>query len=50
MTHPDLEAANTLGEPDKVTPKPGSGVVVEGGSLHARLPPLSYQMIRLALG
>jgi len=50
MTHPDLDAANTLAEPDKVTPKPGSGIVVEDESLQALMPPLSYQMIRLALG
>jgi len=50
IAHPDLEAANTLAMPDTVTPQPGSGIVIEDGSLQARLPPLSYQLIRLALG
>jgi alpha-N-arabinofuranosidase len=49
LTHADLGAANTLGDPEAVTPKPGAGASVADGSLELRLPPLSYQMIRLAL-
>ena len=50
MTHADLEAVNTMSQPDKIAPKAGSGVVVDDGVVMAKLPPFSYQMIRLALG
>jgi alpha-N-arabinofuranosidase len=49
MTSPDLEAVNTLKKPMTVAPKAGSGAKVKDGRLTARLPPYSYQMIRLAL-
>ena len=47
-----LEAANTLASPQTVTPnkgKKGSGAAVANGILTAKLPPHSYQMIRLTL-
>jgi len=44
-----LEAVNTLAKPLAVVPKKGSGASVKDGRLTARLPPYSYQMIRLAL-
>ena len=49
MTNADLEAVNTLSAPLAVAPKKGSGAEVKDGRLTARLPPYSYQMIRLAL-
>jgi alpha-N-arabinofuranosidase len=49
MTHDDLHATNTLERPDHVAPRAGTGAVVEEGTLRASLPPLSWQMIRLAL-
>ena len=48
MQHSDLEAANTLAEPDKVTPKAGTGLRVADGAVQGKLPPLSYHMVRLA--
>lgn len=48
MTHPDLRATNTLAAPDTVVPRSGTGAVVAEGRLTARLPPLSWQMIRLS--
>lgn len=50
MVDSDLEAANTLQHQGRITPKPGTGAVVTDGVLLARLPPYSYQMIRLKLG
>ena len=49
MTSADLEAVNTLSAPLAVAPKKGSGAAVKDGRLTARLPPYSYQMMRLAL-
>ena len=49
IAHADLEAVNTLSEPGKVGPKAGSGVALDEGFMKAKLPPLSYQMIRLSL-
>ena len=43
----DLEARNTLSNPMTIKPVAGSGAVVEGHTLSAKLPPYSYQMIRL---
>jgi alpha-N-arabinofuranosidase len=48
MTNANLEAVNTLTAPLAVAPKKGSGAEVKDGQLTARLPPYSYQMIRLA--
>jgi alpha-L-arabinofuranosidase len=49
MTNADLEAANTLSAPLAVAPTKGSGAEVKDGRLTARLPPYSYQMLRLVL-
>ena len=49
MTNANLEAVNTLSAPLAVAPKKGSGAKVKDERLTARLPPYSYQMLRLAL-
>ena len=49
MTNADLEAVNTLSAPLAVAPKKGAGAEVKDGQLTARLPPYSYQMLRVAL-
>ena len=49
MTHTDLEAANTLDNQHNVTAKPGTGARVEDGKLMLKLPPYSYQMIRVSV-
>jgi alpha-N-arabinofuranosidase len=47
MTHRDLRAVNGLKSQNDVVPKAGSGLKVDGGTLTGKLPPYSYQMIRL---
>ena len=49
MINPDLEAVNTLSAPLAVAPKKGSGAEVKEQRLTAKLPPYSYQMLRLTL-
>lgn len=49
MTHADLRAANTLQNQAEVAPRKGSGAQVDGAELTAKLPPYSYQMLRLKL-
>ena len=49
ITHADLKVANTLANQNAVAPKSGSGVAVDGGKLTGKLPPYSYQMIRVQL-
>jgi alpha-N-arabinofuranosidase len=49
MTSESLEAANTRDAPSTVTPKKGATAAVVNGRLNAKLPPYSYQMIRLSL-
>jgi alpha-L-arabinofuranosidase len=49
MTNADLNAVNTLSAPLAVAPKKGSGAEVKDGKLTARLPPYSYQMLRVGL-
>jgi len=49
MTHSDLRAVNSLKDQNAVVPKAGSGIAVDGGSLTGKLPPYSYQMIRVQL-
>ncbi|HHY51382.1 MAG TPA: alpha-N-arabinofuranosidase, partial [Alphaproteobacteria bacterium] len=49
MQHARLEATNTLKNPDEVVPRKGSGATVAEGVLSVRLPPHSYQMVRVAL-
>jgi alpha-L-arabinofuranosidase len=47
MTHTSLEAVNTATKQTEVAPRKGSGASVANGKLSAKLPPYSYQMIRL---
>ena len=54
MTHtaladPDRHAANTLQHQDRVTPKPVTGTVTDGGRLSALLPPMSWNTITIPL-
>jgi alpha-N-arabinofuranosidase len=49
MTHPDLRAINSAEHPDNVAPRTVAGASVEEGMLKAQLPPLSYNVIRLAV-
>jgi alpha-N-arabinofuranosidase len=49
MTSPDLGAVNSLTAPLTVTPRKGSHAAVKDHALTAKLPPYSYQMIRLSL-
>ncbi|QSB13390.1 alpha-N-arabinofuranosidase [Natronosporangium hydrolyticum] len=48
LADPDRHARNTSAEPDRVTPRQLSGAVIEGGTLRATLPPLSWNTIRLS--
>ncbi|MDX3452757.1 alpha-N-arabinofuranosidase [Streptomyces sp. ME02-8801-2C] len=43
----DPEATNTAERPDRVTPHAATGTTVADGVLHARLEPMSWNMIRL---
>ena len=47
MTHTMLTAVNTATDQTNVAPQKGSGAKVEAGTLSLRLPPYSYQMIRV---
>ena len=49
MTHSDLEAVNTAKTPNAVVPKKGTGASVAEGKLTLKVPPYSYQMIRVKL-
>lgn len=49
LTHEDPKATNTRDEPCRVVPRKHSGVRVEGETLHATLPALSWNVIRLDL-
>ena len=42
-----LREANTADAPDRVVPRDGKGLGVEGGRLVGSLPPLSYHVVRL---
>ncbi|WP_433293468.1 alpha-N-arabinofuranosidase [Actinoplanes sp. CA-030573] len=48
LSDPDLTATNTLEEPDRVVPRPGSAAVATDGTLTASLPPVSWSAIRLS--
>ena len=50
IVHGDLEAVNDLKGQDTVVPKKGKNAKIDGDILKAKLPPYSYQMIRLAKG
>ena len=45
----DRHARNTLAQPDRVQPRAIDGAVVDGSEVRALLPPLSWNVIRLAL-
>jgi alpha-L-arabinofuranosidase len=47
LADPDRHARNTAAEPDRVRPRRLDGAVVEGGTLTATLPPLSWNVLRL---
>ncbi len=47
MTHPDLNAVNSLTAQTTVSPAKGKGAQVASGTLTLTLPPHSYTMIRL---
>jgi alpha-N-arabinofuranosidase len=49
MTHADLRMVNSLGNQNAVAPRTGSGISVDGTTLSGKLPPYSYQMIRVQL-
>jgi alpha-N-arabinofuranosidase len=44
----DLDAANTKDAPERVRPAPLGGVALDGERLRARLPPASWNVVRLA--
>jgi alpha-L-arabinofuranosidase len=46
----DLEAVDSLKNPDAVTPKKEARASVDRNALAARLPPHSYHMIRVSVG
>jgi alpha-N-arabinofuranosidase len=46
LAHPDQKAVNTAGS-EKVKPRPGGGAKMDGSRLDARLPALSWNVIRL---
>jgi len=46
----DLDAGNTAEAPDRVAPEQRSGAAVRDGSLHAELPPRSWNVLRLTGG
>jgi len=44
----DPYARNTADDPDRVSPSPNPSAVVDGGTLRALLPPMSWNVIRLS--
>ena len=49
MTHPDLQAVNTVDRQDEVKPRKGEGARLADGKLVLELPAYSYQMLRVKL-
>ena len=47
MTFPDLKATNSLADPLRIVPRPGTGVELDGATARLRLPPQSWQVIRV---
>jgi len=47
LADPDLTAANTARHPDRVTPRALQTARLEGTTLHAELPPRSWNVLRL---
>ncbi len=50
LHHSDLDAINSKDSPDNVSPQPLAGVVVNGATLAAELPPASWTVISLRPG
>ena len=50
LTDRDLAASNTAAQPDRVVPSAGSGASIQGGVLHAELPPRSWNVLRVGGG
>ncbi|HWI78223.1 MAG TPA: alpha-N-arabinofuranosidase [Ramlibacter sp.] len=50
LWHPDLNAANTRDEPEKVAPQPLGGINVGPNRVQATLPPASWNVLRLQGG
>src|SRR5690606_20622881 len=48
LTDDDVRAANSMTDPDRVRPTPGEGAKVDDGRLTAALPPVSWNVFRLA--
>lgn len=48
ITDDDLSAANTAGAPDRVTPRPGTGLRMDGRRAELTLPPVSWTIVRFA--
>ena len=46
----DLQAVNTERDPNRVSPTPGAGAIVEDGKLTVRLRPASWNVMRFAAG
>lgn len=47
MTNADLKAVNGPDRPNAVVPRKGEGAVIDGSRLSLRLPPHSYQVVRV---
>lgn len=50
LRHPDLQAANTQDDPERVAPAALQSATLEDGRLRARLQPASWNLLRLAWG
>ena len=48
LAGPDPTLTNTKEQPDRVQPQPLDGARLEGTKLRARLPPMSWNVVRLA--
>ena len=48
LTDPDLAAANTADDPERLVPRPAGGATVDDGRLSVRLPARSWNVVRLA--
>jgi alpha-N-arabinofuranosidase len=47
LSDDDSLATNTAEQPDRVAPRPAQDVTVDGGTLRAVLPPVSWNVVRL---
>jgi alpha-N-arabinofuranosidase len=50
LSHPDLKAANTQDQPNRVVPKANGDAALAAGQLTATLPPASWNVIRMTQG